>query len=210
VCNIERDAPHDGWFGERRPSPRPLARVFASYAFTSTALRFDGEKRVDLTRHAVFAGSELPLATDLSLSFGAGGVLAGTIDRYDLGPGTSLFFGTSWRAIDERDAPAFLQANTTLSVTRTATSLHESFTAFDLRASLVAGHNFGNVFTPYAVLRGFGGPVYWAGDIGSDVYKYQVGAGFSLMLPSRLFDFFVEGIPLGERGIAAGLGTTLF
>ena len=184
--------------------------MFASYAFTSTALRFDGEKRVDLTRHAVFAGSELPLATDLSLSFGAGGVLAGTIDRYDLGPGTSLFFGTSWRAIDERDAPAFLQANTTLSVTRTATSLHESFTAFDLRASLVAGHNFGNVFTPYAVLRGFGGPVYWAGDIGTDIHKYQVGAGFSQILPSRLFDFFVEGIPLGERGIAAGLGTTLF
>ena len=66
-------------------------------------------------------------------------------------------------------------------------------------------------FTPYLVARAFGGPIWWRidGELvrGTDLYKYQFGGGFSFALPSRALDVFVEGIGLGERGLAAGLGT---
>lgn len=214
VCNIERDAPQRH---ERRIlGDWPVARVFASWAHTSTALRFSGDRRVDLSRHAGFVGTEIPLRSDLGLQLGAGGVMSGEIDGYRIGPGASVFLGSSYRAIDERDAPGFLQMNLTFSATRAATDAPGAplLTAFDLRLSAIAGKTIANFFTPYAVARAFGGPVYWtiAGEdvIGTDVYKYQLGGGMAFALPARTIDLFVEGIPLGERTIAAGLGTTFW
>jgi hypothetical protein len=214
VCNIERDAPRRH---ERRIlGDWPIARVFASWAHTSTALRFSGDRRVGLTRHAAFVGTELPLRGDLGLQLGAGGVMSGEIDGSRLGPGATVFFGSSYRAIDERDAPGFLQMNLTFSATRAATEApgNPLLTAFDLRLAAIAGSTIANFFTPYAVARAFGGPVYWtiAGTdvIGTDVYKYQLGGGMAFAFPSRVIDLFVEGIALGERGIAAGIGTTFF
>ena len=217
VCNIERDAPRR--YERSVLGDLPLARLFASWALTSTALRFSGdsfERRVPLTRHAAFVGAELPLRSDLGLQLGAGGVMSGEIDGSRLGPGASVFLGSSYRAIDERDAPGFLQINLTLSATRAATEAPGApmLTAFDLRLSAIAGSTIANFFTPYAVARAFGGPVYWtiAGkDVtGTDVYKYQLGAGMSFTLPSRVLDLFVEGVAFGERTIAAGVGTTFY
>jgi hypothetical protein len=214
VCNIERDAPRRH---ERRLlGDWPIARVFASWAHTSTALRFSNDRRVPLSRHAAFVGTELPLRGDLGLQLGAGGVMSGEIDGSRLGPGASIFFGSSYRAIDERDAPGFLQMNLTFSATRAATEAPGAplLTAFDLRLSMIAGSTIANFFTPYAVARAFGGPVYWkiAGDdvIGTDVYKYQLGGGMAFALPSRTIDLFVEAIAFGERTIAAGIGTTFY
>jgi hypothetical protein len=214
VCNIERDAPRRH---ERRIlGDWPVARVSASWAYTSTALRFSGDRRVSLQRHAGFVGTEIPLRGDLGLQLGAGGVMSGEIDGYRLGPGASVFFGSSYRAIDERDAPGFLQMNLTFSATRAATEApgNPLLTAFDLRLSAIAGSTIANFFTPYAVARAFGGPVYWkiAGEevTGTDVYKYQLGGGMAFALPARTLDLFVEGIAFGERTIAAGVGTTFY
>lgn len=206
MCNIEHDAP--------KP---PQGRVFASWAFTSTTLLFGGDLRADLTRHAVFAGAELPLARRLSSTVGAGAVVAGTLERnaqrFELAPGQTGFASIGWRAIDAAtDGPwPFLQLTATLSASRTYAA-GSSFTAFDLRAAAIAGRTIENVFTPYVVARAFGGPISWriggADVTGTDLYKYQLGGGFSLALPSRVLDVFVEGVGLGERGIAAGIGNT--
>ena len=65
---------------------------------------------------------------------------------------------------------------------------------------------------PYVALRAFGGPIFhrYGGEAvtGTDLYKYQVAGGLSLALPSRVVDAFVEGVPVGESGLSAGLGTT--
>jgi len=205
VCNLETDAPK-----------KPQGRVFASWAFTSTTITFGGDRRADLTRHAVFAGAELPLGKRLSSTIGAGAVVAGLLernaDRFELAPGQTGFVALGARAIDQSiDGPwPFLQLNATLSATRTHAG-GASFTAFDLRFAAVAGRTFERVFTPYVVARAFGGPIYWrieGEDVtGTDLYKYQLGGGLSLTLPLRL-DLFVEGIGVGERGLAAGLGSS--
>jgi hypothetical protein len=88
------------------------------------------------------------------------------------------------------------------------------FTAFDLRAGAIAGKTIAGVFTPYVTARAFGGPVSWRFDgdavTGTDLYKYQLGGGLSLALFDRKLDVFAEGIALGERGFAAGVGTSFF
>lgn len=208
VCSMERDAPKSA-----------QGRVLASWAFTSTTLLFGGDRRADLTRHAVFGGAELPLGKRLSSTIGAGAIVAGTLernaDRFELTPGPTGFASLGWRAIDaSREGPwPFLQINTTLSASHTRAG-GAPFTAFDLRVAAVAGRTIEDVVTPYVVARAFGGPIYWrieGEDVtGTDLYKHQVGGGLSLVLPSRVLDVFVEGIALGERGIAAGLGSTFF
>ena len=45
---------------------------------------------------------------------------------------------------------------------------------------------------------------------GTDLYKYQLGGGVALSLANHKVDVFAEGIAFGERGIAAGVGTTFF
>jgi len=77
------------------------------------------------------------------------------------------------------------------------------------RGGVIVGKTFARFFTPYAVARVFGGPVFWqcgAGvDLGGDVHHFQVGAGLTLTLANRV-DVFFEGIPLGERALSGGVG----
>jgi len=46
----------------------PIARVAASYAFTSTTIKLGDDRRVDLTRHTAFANLQLPLNRSGSLT----------------------------------------------------------------------------------------------------------------------------------------------
>jgi hypothetical protein len=119
--------------------------------------------------------------------------------------------------LDEKPEVPFVQVGAILSMTRAATrgpspSEGPSFTAFDLRASATAGKTIAGFLIPFVTLRAFGGPIFYriAGDDvrGTDLYKYQVAGGIALALPSRVFDVFVEGVPLGESGVSAGVGTT--
>ncbi len=199
------------------------ARVSASWAYTSTTILFSGDRRADLTRHTVFAGTELPLTRGLGLRFGAGGIVAGELDRRGpgvatLGPGVSGYFGVAKTLLDEATSVPFVQLAATLSASRAVARRgveSEGFTAFDVRAAATVGKTFFREtlpVVPYVALRAFGGPIFYrfagADVTGTDLYKYQVGAGLSLALPGRALDAFVEGVALGERGLSAGLGTT--
>jgi hypothetical protein len=84
-----------------------------------------------------------------------------------------------------------------------------AYRALDLRLGALAGWPLFRTVSPYVVVRGFGGPVFWTyrgeSRLGTDAYKYQVGAGLSLVVAGTV-DVFVEGVPVGERGITAGAG----
>lgn len=211
--------------------PAPIARLSASWAYTSTTMLFGDGRRADLDRHAVFGAVEVPLSGRVALDVGAGGVAGGELvhgaARDTIGPGFSGFVGIAGRVLDGRGALPFVQLSLTLSGTHMITRTDDvttdgtprridtpRWTAFDLRAAAIAGKTFADAVTPYVVLRAFGGPTYWhlddAAVTGTDLHKYQVGAGLSLALLSRRLDVFAEGVPLGERGIAAGIGTTFF
>jgi len=213
-----------------------IVRLSASYAFTSTTLLFGDGRRADLTRHAVFGGVQLPISDTLSAQFGAGGIAGGELvhgaARDTIGPGFAAYGGIAWRAYDGAEALPFVQLTATLSATHALTRTDERgtrtdgstspnaqpetphFNAFDLRVGAIAGKTFANAFTPYVTARVFGGPITWRFDgadvIGTDLYKYQLGGGLSLALFDRHLDLFAEGIALGERGFAAGIGTTFF
>lgn len=217
VCTLA-DAP-----GHAKAAAPPEARVSASWSYTSTTILFSGERRADLTRHTVFAGTELPLARGLGLRFGAGGIVAGELARHgagvaSFGPGVSGYIGVSKTIVDEKPSVPFVQLGATLSVSRVATrgtapSDAPSFTATDLRASATAGKTLlGGWIVPYASARAFGGPIFYrfAGTsvTGTDLSKFQLAGGLSLSLPHHELDLFAEGVPLGERGASAGLGTT--
>ena len=219
-------------------APQAIARLSASYAFTSTTLLFGDGRRADLTRHAVFGSVQLPLSSTSkwTAQLGAGGIAGGELvhgaARDTIGPGFAAFGGLAWRAYDGTEALPFVQLTATLSATHAVTRTDDRgtrtdgstspgaqpetprFTAFDLRVGAIAGKTFANVFTPYVTARAFGGPIAWHFDgasvTGTDLYKYQLGGGLSLALFDRRLDVFAEGIALGERGLAAGIGTTFF
>lgn len=222
---------------DARPTGPPIAHLSASYAFTSTTLLFGNGRRADLTRHAVFGALQMPLTRSGAITglVGAGGIAGGELvhgaARDTLGPGFAGYVGVAGRAYDGKGWIPFLQLTATLSVTHMGTRTDDqgtrtdgstsasgpsspTFTATDLRVGAMAGRTFGDAFTPYVTARAFGGPIAWRFDgaavTGTDLYKYQVGGGLSLALFQRRLDVFAEGIAFGERGLAAGVGTTFF
>ena len=236
MCDFPRkDSPASS---ANAPSGPPIARLSASYAFTSTTILFGSARRAELTRNTIFGGVQAPLTRSgtWSLLFGAGGIASGELvhgaAHDSLGPGFSAYGGVAGRVVDGRGALPFVQLTATLSATHALTRTDDRgtrsngsttpgaqpetprFSAFDLRVGAIAGKTFGDVFTPYVTARAFGGPVFWhldgASVTGTDLYKYQLGGGVSVALFRRRLDLFAEGIPAGERGVAAGIGTTFF
>jgi hypothetical protein len=218
VCTMA-DAPSSA----RARQAGPAARVAGSWAFTSTTILFGEGRRAELTRHAFFVGTEVPLRPGLGLRFGAGGIAAGELvlkagRAATLGPGVTGFVGISKTVLEEAGARPFVQVGATLSVSRAATRETggrdaPSFTALDVRAAATAGTTLLDGWVvPYVSARAFGGPIFYryAGQdvTGTDLYKYQLAGGLSLARASRMLDVFIEGVPLGERGVSAGVGAT--
>lgn len=197
---------------EHEEESRPKWRAGASYGLASTTLRFTGNQRVSQTRHAALATLEHRPTPKVSVQAGLGGVfgevsLAG--QTFGFSPGVIGLLGASYRAVDPADnGGLFMLLTSQLSFAATRAN-DAAYTAVDLRLGVLFGKTFFDVLTPYATARVFGGPILWsvggAASQGTDVNKYQVGGGASLLLARRL-DLFVEGIPLGERGLAAGAG----
>jgi len=197
---------------EHEEEARPKWRAGASYAFTSTILRFTGQQRVEQVRHAAIATLERRPTPRLALLAGAGGFgghLTRGGDRWGLSPGVVAAVGASYRAVDPSDAQGlFMLLTSQLSVAASRADDYP-YTAVDLRLGVVFGKTFAERITPYGTARIFGGPILWRLDgaevQGTDVNKYQVAGGVAVLL-GRSIDLFVEGVPLGERGFAAGAG----
>ncbi len=198
-------------------SVRPKWRAAASYAFTSTAIRFNGDTRFDETRHVAFATLDYRYTPDWAFEFGLGSIVGGSLSsgaaEFEFRPGLLAAVGASWRVLDADGARPFVALTGQLALavasTRAKSGPDTSSTGYqaaDLRIGAVAGWPLFDAVTPYALARAFGGPVWWeyqgASLLGGDVYHFQIGAG--ALLRWGRFDVFAEGVPLGERALSGG------
>lgn len=83
-----------------------------------------------------------------------------------------------------------------------------AFLSLDLRASMIVGRTFFDVWTPYLAARVFGGPVAWTLDdddvTGGSRDHYQLGVG-SLLALRWGFSLLVDWSMLGDRTFTVGL-----
>jgi hypothetical protein len=199
---------------EHKESIRPKWHAGASGVMTSTSLRFSGGLHADETRAAALARLAYSVSPRVTIHFGAGSAFGGHlalpdgIHDFDAGPTAQV--GASWQVLTGRP---FVILTSLLSLSAATTSLQNTqesigYEAFDLRIGAVAGLTVFDIVSPYALARVFGGPVFWhyqgRAVTGTDVSHYQVGAGVAVAV-ARQMEIFAEGVPLGERALAAGL-----
>lgn len=171
---------------------------------------FDGADRLRLEAMAVSASFEWRASPRWTLAGAAGGVVAGrlvsepTTESFDFSGGLVGSFSGSFLALEQGRLWPFIMVAGSLAVTGVRAA-PTTYVALDLRLTTTVGYTFFERLTPYAVGRLFGGPVFWRSQTGTDLYHYQVGAGFVVGLPFG-FDLNAEVIPLGEQRVTAGLG----
>jgi len=202
---------------EHEEETRPRWRAGAAGLYTSTAIDF-GSFRSDETRGSVIASLAYQPTRRLTFQLAAGSTVGGHLDTaagvYDFSPGPTVAIGASYRLVQGTKPFVILTANLSFSDAKTqlsgpdaASNPEVRYDAFDLRGGGLVGTTLWHLLSPYAVVRAFGGPVYWqyqgTNVTGTDAHHYQVGAGLTLVVAHRV-DLFVEGIPLGERSLAAG------
>jgi hypothetical protein len=205
---------------EHLEAARAKWRLGASYAFTSTALRFDDTSRFDESRHVAFATAGYRLTPAWTFEVALGSIVGGRLESgstgHEFNPGFLAATGASFRLLEAQGVRPFVAL--TAQVAWVLASTHASGTepsastryqALDGRAGAVAGWTLGPTLVAYALARAFGGPVWWspsgARQLGTDVHHFQLGAGL-LARVARQVDLFAEGVPLGEQGISAGGG----
>lgn len=174
-------------------------------AARTTLLLSDGA-RVLLEQVAVSASLEHRLSERLTLVGAGGALLVGQLGGVPMSPGGVGSLGLSWLLLEQGTWSPFVQLAGTVAVSATRVA-ETPYLALDLRAAVSAGWTLWGRFSPYAVARAFGGPVFYGGRLGTDAYHVQLGAGFVVGLPLGL-DLFAEVIPLGEQRVSAGLGVS--
>jgi len=205
---------------EHEEETRPRWRLGASASYTSTAIDFGGNLTAPETRGSVIASFAYQPTPRLTWQLAAGSTVGGRLTTpagtYDFSAGPTGAVGASYRLVKGTKPFVLATANLSFSAattqlsgapSSTPTSNGVSYDAFDLRLGGLVGTTLWQVLSPYAVVRAFGGPVYWqyqgASVTGTDAHHYQVGAGLTLLVAGRV-DAFVEGVPLGERSLAGG------
>lgn len=173
-----------------------------------TTLVFSDGSLVPLEQSALTASLEYRLSPRWTLTAAGGGILSGRLLAAEgpvpLGPGAVFSLGASWLALESEGLRPFVLLSGSLAFTRLAAA-PEGYTAGDLRLSVTAGYTLFERFSPYVTARAFGGPVFWRGLQGTDLYHYQLGAGLAVGLPAGV-DVLVEAVPLGEQRLTAGVG----
>jgi hypothetical protein len=197
----------------------PEWRVSGSTTWSATDIIFSGDVEAPLRRQSASLSLEYRISEDFTLTGGGGASLLGDVNfeavRYDLKPGPVGVVGAAYRILDGTGWEPFLLfgAAFSASTAQTESSLDSSLarmSAFDFRASLIAGEVFLNAVAPYLAIRGFGGPVVWKGGLldtrGTDKYHFQVGGG--MLVTAGWLDAYFEVIPLGERAATFGVATS--
>lgn len=184
--------------------PAPKWRVGATFGAFRSRLLFSNGADVKMEQLAVSASLEYRAAEKITLAVAGGGMFLGNLGGTPTSPGAVASIALAGTVIDQGEWTPFLMVSGSFAFSSLKV-LDESYIALDVRAGLVAGWTLWERFTPYAVFRAFGGPVFYAGAIGTDAYHVQLGVGAVLGLPGG-FDLSVEFVPLGEQRITAGAG----
>lgn len=196
------------------PRNRRVIRLGGSFGTTWSRISFGDGRKVDTRRTLAYATLATSLGTRTMLELGLGGLVPnGVLGESALGPGAALSVTVAWNAVRAERARPFVTFTGTLSgvaaSTRSPSDQQVPYGALDARLGINVGYTLWRVLRPYAVGRVFGGPIFWKlADqrvTGTDIYKYQLGAGAAWKLPAG-FDGFVEGVALGERGLFVGVG----
>jgi hypothetical protein len=200
--------------GDQRPRS---FRVGVDGGGARTTIRFSNGPDADLRQVSTMAQLEWLVRPRVTIFASGGALLGGTVRadgvEYQLRPGWLASAGVAWLALSETARRPFVSASAMVGYlaahTRLdAVSAEVPWSAGDVRVGVTVGKSLGPA-RPYLVGRAFGGPVNWrvAGQsiTGNDSHHYQIGAGVAFSLPAY-FDFSIEAAPLGEQGLAAGLG----
>jgi hypothetical protein len=165
----------------------------------------DGTRSL-LEQLAVSASLEYRVSERVTLVGAGGALLLGQLGGLPTSPGGVGSAGVSWLLLEQGTWAPFVQlaGSVALSAMRVVDT---PYLAVDLRAAVSAGWTLWDRFTPYAVARVFGGPVFLGSATATDAYHVQLGAGFVVGLPGGL-DLSAEVIPLGEQRVTAGLGVS--
>jgi hypothetical protein len=175
----------------------------ATFAGFRSTLIFNSTESLSVEQLAAAASFEWRAGERITLVVGAGAVPYAAVGDAR-GVGGVLSLGISWLALEQKKYTPFLMASFSLSGSRLALT-NAPMTSVDARLALSVGYTFWQRFTPYAVGRVFGGPVFYDSKTGTDLYHYQVGLGAVVGLPAG-FDMSAEVIPLGEQRFALSVG----
>lgn len=218
ACGVSASGVASCSLAEHDEAVRPRWAVGVSGSYTSTRLRFSDDLHAEQVRYATLATLAYLPTPKLVLQAGAGAAFGGGLTLPDgehrFTPGPAALVGADFRAFD--DDRLFLMLTSAFSFTTARTDApgvaSQSYTALDLRLGAQFGVVLARVLRPYAVARVFGGPIFWhyqGEDVtGTDTHHYQLGAGLAVRVSKR-FNCFAEGIPLGEQGLAVGIGLVL-
>lgn len=169
---------------------------------------FDNAERLQLEAMAVSASFEWRASPRWTLAVAAGAIVAGRLvasaETFDFRAGVVGSVSGSFLALEQGTYWPFIMLAGSLAVSGVQAA-PTSYVAIDGRFTAVVGYTLFERVTPYVVGRLFGGPVFWRRQLGTDLYHYQVGAGFVVGLPLG-FDLSAEVVPLGEQRVTAGIG----
>ena len=184
--------------------------------YTWTGIHFSDGTEATETRAGALASLSYFVSRRVSLQAGLGATLGGQLTTgsttVSFSPGPAADLGASWRVLDAEGARPFVVLTAFVSFEATQTTGNVGYQALDFRAGGVVGWTLGGIVSPFLAARAFGGPVFWRdaqGSVtGTDTSHYQLGAGVAASIARRV-DLFVEGVPLGERAVSAGVGVVL-
>lgn len=148
------------------------------------------------------------LSESWNLAFAAGSVLAGTLTppdgvfTVDQGAMASVAFSRTF--LHPKGAVPFVIASGSFTFSYEGTRAG-AYIGTDVRVAGTLGWLLWDRFSPYLAARLFGGIAFWRGRMYSDLWHFQVGAGFVVGLPGG-FDLSAELVPLGEQRFSVGVG----
>jgi hypothetical protein len=215
ACGVSASGVSSCSLAEHDEAVRPHWAVGVSGLYTVTRLRFSGSLYADQVRYATLATVAYLPTPRLVLQAGAGLAFGGSLTlpdgKYEFSPGPTGVLGADYRMFDDGRYFLMLTSGLSFAFARTQLGAQPSvgYEAFDMRVGAELGVELARVFRPYALARGFGGPVFWRhrGEAvdGTDTHHYQFGLGASVRLAKTL-SVFAEGVPLGERAVSLGVG----
>lgn len=191
----------------------PESRVGLSFGAFRSRLVFTDLGFLDLEEVAFGASYERKLSKKVTFQISGGGIAYARLGDRNAETLRGFFAGAgvSWAVLEQKGAIPFVMIGVSVAASLAVPDRggDDALYALDIRGSVTAGYTLAERFTPYAVVRAFGGPVAYAQDgrtsAGTDIYHFQVGAGFVVGLPGG-FDLSAELIPLGEQRVSAGVG----
>lgn len=182
----------------------PRFRVGASFGAFRTLLLFTDGSTPWLEQLAVSGSFEWRVSDAITIVGAGGALLAGRLGEFETSPGGVGSFSVAGTLLEQGEYTPFVQLSASAGVSVMKAGDWQ-YVGVDVRGGVVVGWTLWQRFTPYAVGRVFGGPVFWRNTVGTDAFHVQLGLGAVVGLPAG-FDLFAEVIPLGEQRVSAGVG----